>query len=263
MVKFIGQTKLVDTFSKYTLAQLPKTFMLIGAEGCGKHTLAKYVADKFNLVFTEISQDIEQDTLVEYNLSVFNTLYFIDLDKFYEKQQNKLLKFIEEPPSTATVCIAASAEANVLPTILNRCIKYTFAPYTEVELRQVKFINSDIAYKVCLTPGQLIEADYMQLQAIYDCCKYLIANLNNLTYTKLLSISFKINYNEEYDKFNFNTFCNTLKLVALENYKQTGTGYSLNIYRTINSYLQLLPTANFVKESFILNLFNKLYEVFA
>ena len=73
-------------------------------------------------------------------------IYYIDLSNFLEKQQNKLLKFIEEPAMNTFICIGTISEACALPTVLNRCLKYIFEPYSVEELRQIKFINKD--YKI-------------------------------------------------------------------------------------------------------------------
>ena len=45
----IGQTKLLSKID--TMEYLPKTLMFLGPTGCGKHTIAKYTAEKFNLYF--------------------------------------------------------------------------------------------------------------------------------------------------------------------------------------------------------------------
>ena len=49
-MNIIGQTKLlskIDTY--YTMNSLPKIMMFLGLTGCGKHLVAKYVAETFKL----------------------------------------------------------------------------------------------------------------------------------------------------------------------------------------------------------------------
>ena len=45
----IGQTKLINRINSFTIDSLPHSILMIGDLGCGKHTLCKYIADKFGL----------------------------------------------------------------------------------------------------------------------------------------------------------------------------------------------------------------------
>ena len=50
MINIIGQEKLVARIATYYSTQfLPKTLMFLGPTGCGKHLVAKYVAETFKL----------------------------------------------------------------------------------------------------------------------------------------------------------------------------------------------------------------------
>ena len=51
-MNIIGQTKLLSKIN--AMEYLPKTLMFLGPAGCGKHTIAKYTAEKFGLDFVEI-----------------------------------------------------------------------------------------------------------------------------------------------------------------------------------------------------------------
>ena len=97
MCKIIGQKKLLNQLNNYTDTTLPKTMLFIGDFGCGKHTIAKHVAQNFNLDYVEINESVSTEDLTDFNYRPVNTLYVIDLTKFSEKQQNQFLKFIEEP----------------------------------------------------------------------------------------------------------------------------------------------------------------------
>ena len=123
----IGQTKLLSKIENYyATKRLPKTMMFLGPSGCGKHVFADYIVDKFDLDYVEISENVSVQELDEYLHSTIDTLYVIDLNKFTEKEQNKVLKFIEEPSKSVYVLLIANSEAGVLNTILNRCIVYLF-----------------------------------------------------------------------------------------------------------------------------------------
>ena len=133
----IVQTKLLAKIESYFMTKrLPKAMMFIGPSGCGKHVLADYIVDKFDLDYVEINENISVQDLDEYLHSTIDTLYVIDLNKFTEKQQNQFLKFIEEPSKSVYALLLASSEAGILNTILNRCIKHTFEPYTKEQFEE-------------------------------------------------------------------------------------------------------------------------------
>ena len=43
----IGQTKLLNKINALNIDSLPHSILMIGDLGCGKHTLCKYIANKF------------------------------------------------------------------------------------------------------------------------------------------------------------------------------------------------------------------------
>ena len=157
MTKVIGQTKLMSIIDSYTIQTLPKALMLIGQAGCGKHTISRYISEKFNLDYVEIEESVSSVDIENFLYSTINTLYVIDLTKFSEKQQNQFLKFIEEPSKSVYIILTASSEAGVLNTVLNRCTKYTFEPYTKQEVEQITGTTvNEKAFTIFKTPGKLL-----------------------------------------------------------------------------------------------------------
>ena len=131
-MNIIGQTKLLSKIN--AMEYLPKTLMFLGTVGCGKHTIAKYTAEKFGLDFVEIEESVSAQDLEDYTHKTLDTLYLINLNNFTEKQQNQFLKFIEEPSKSVYIILIANSEAGILNTILNRSIKYHLEPYTKEHL---------------------------------------------------------------------------------------------------------------------------------
>ena len=149
MTRIVGQSKLLTTINSYSKQTLPKALMLIGTIGCGKHTVARYIAEKFELDYVEIEESVTAADLDSFTYKTIDTLYVINLNKFSEKQQNSLLKFLEEPSKSVYVLLMAESEVNVLGTILNRCIKYTFEPYTKEQLEQITNTSiNEVAFKI-------------------------------------------------------------------------------------------------------------------
>ena len=222
-MNIIGQNKLlskIDTY--YTMNSLPKTMMFIGQTGCGKHMIAKYVAETFKLDYKEINEDVSNVELADYRHSTIDTLYVIDLNKFTEKQQNQFLLWIEEPSKSVYVILTATSEAGVLSTILNRCIKYNFEPYTKEQIEQITNTSvNDLAFKIFQTPGKLLNLTEQSFNELMHLAGQTVTNISRVEYANALVTATKINYKDLYNKIDFDLFFDAMEYLALEDYKNT------------------------------------------
>jgi DNA polymerase III delta prime subunit len=262
MTNIIGQSKLVskiDTY--YNMNSLPKTLMFIGPLGCGKHTFAKHISEKFELDYVEINEDITAQDLDGYLYSTINTLYVIDLNKFTEKQQNQFLKFIEEPSKSVYVLLIAASEAGILNTILNRCIKHTFEPYAKEQIEQItnNSIN-ETAFKIFKTPGKLLNVTDASLQSLLDVGNKVVKQLARASYGNALSVSTKINYKDLYNKLDFDLFLDTVEYLALEDYKSSTAENSFTVFKVTNQFKQYATQQRLIKETLMLNYLTTLWE---
>lgn len=261
-MNIIGQNKLlskIDTY--YTMNSLPKTLMFIGTAGCGKHLMAKYVAEAFKLDYKEINENVSAVDLDDYLYSTISALYVINLNEFTEKQQNQFLKFIEEPSKSVYVILTATSEAGVLPTILNRCIKYNFEPYTKEQVEQITNTTvNDLAFKIFQTPGKLLNLTEVCFNAIIDLAEKVIKHIQRAEYAHALVISTKINYKDFYDKIDFNLFLDAVEYLALEDYKNTANEQSLTVFKITNQFKQFATQQNLIKEVLMINYLTTLWE---
>jgi len=269
-----GQQKLLNKLNSYTLENLPKTILFLGEKGCGKHLTALYLAEKFELDIVNINSDTSAEDLINYSQDPVAKIYFIDLDNISSKkysQENKLkaqnpfLKFIEEPSMNAYIILSASSTSNALVTILNRCIKFTFEPYTADFLKEKfewQIANpNDLVYKICTTPGQLSGIDGNNILELQSLCDTIVHSIFRATYANALKIFGKVNYAENYDKFDFNLFFKMLKYVAFEDYKINKTETSLNIYNYTNQATISLLDERLNKETFMVNFLDGLWRL--
>lgn len=263
----IGQTKLLETLDKYTLETLPKTILLLGEEGAGKHTIAKYLANKMQLDAIEINESITNDDLTDYQQSPVAKFYIINLNNFIDKQQNQFLKFIEEPSDSVYIILLANSEIGILPTVLNRCIKFHLDPYTVDELRSVSWFSESLppeVFKICTTPGQVKNAESGNIKKLYELCSKIIKYATQLSYTNLLAIVPSINFNakesENNNKYDFDLFFKALELTASNDYIKTGSEISFKIYTFTNKFRQQLIGKLIAKENFMINFLTNLWE---
>ena len=261
MTKVIGQTKLMSIIDSYTIQTLPKTLMFIGQAGCGKHTISKYISEKFNLDFVEIDENISSANIEDFLYRTINTLYVIDLTKLTEKQQNSVLKFIEEPSKSVYVILTACSEAGVLNTVLNRCVKYTFEPYTKQEVEQITGTSvNEQAFTIFKTPGKLLNTTDGSFNNIITLADNLVKNIHAAKYANALVISTKINYKDLYNKVDFNLFFDAVEYLALEDFKTNGTQRSFIIFKITNQFKQYAVQSNLIKETLMLNYLTTLWE---
>ena len=261
MQNIIGQTRLLSIINSYTSHTLPKSLMFVGPSGCGKRTMAKYVAYKFALDFVEIDDTVLSTDLDNFMHRTLNTLYLIDLTKFSEKQQNQFLKFIEEPSKSVYIVLITNSETTVLNTILNRCIKYTLEPYSKEQIELITNSTvSEEAFKIFKTPGKLLNLTESSFRSVIALAENIVHTINSKNYANTIAIATKINYKDLYNKIDFNLFFDAVEYVALEDFKKNNTKQSFIIFTITNNFRQYVAKQTFIKEMLMLNYLTTIWE---
>lgn len=209
----IGQEKILEKLKSFTLQSLPHTILFVGKRGCGKHTIVKELASHFGVDVVDISEDINNDFLVEIYVRSLQIFYLVDIDKITERNQNTLLKILEEPPTSAYMILISTSKKLLLDTVLNRCMTYEFEDYTKEQLKEFVMDNAygDKALQVCTTPGQLLTLNYKTLDDIEESVNKLLEKLNVVLLPSLLNLVDRINFEDDYDKYDLDVFLNILE----------------------------------------------------
>ena len=261
MARIIGQSRLVSIINSFTKQTLPKTMLFIGPSGCGKHTISKYLAERFSLDVINIDESVTADELNSYLIKTIDTLYIIDLNKFSEKQQNQFLKFIEEPSKSTYVILLANSEIGILPTVINRCSKYFFDSYSKEEIEQILNTTvNDLAFNIFRTPGKLLNLTENSFRDLLTLGEKVISRIGQVTYGDALIISTRINYKDLYSKVDFNLFFDVVEFLALEDFKTNNNKQSLVIFEITNKFKQYTTQYNLLKEALMLNYLTTLWE---
>ena len=260
----IGQEKLVKALEGYTLETAPKTILFLGQSGCGKSWIANAFAKQLDLEVVVVQPDSTAEKLIEYYQCPINKMYLIDLKEITEKDQNKFLKFIEEPSKTMNIILMAESTVGILPTILNRCVKYVFEPYTPEQLKQFDWAvncSEEIAYEICKTPGQLLELSADNLDQALGLCRAIISSVDKANYANTLSIVTKINLKDDAKKIDFKLFFDLMTYAAFDDYKKNNNELSFKIYLyTIRQQAKAL-NINVAKEAFLLNYLDNIWRL--
>lgn len=235
MCKIIGQTKLINNINNLICnKKLSHTILILGDYGSGKHTLANYIADKMYLNITDITNAISDEVIAEINAKTYSSIYLIDLDKINEKQQNIILKFIEEPNIFTYIVLIAKNKINLLSTICNRCFTINMLPYSKEELSN--FTSDETALTLLDTPGKIINTNMNTLLAMKELCSKIILKIKEANYTNTMSIIDKINFKDDYNKFDCILFLDTLIKTCLEMYGDLRP----NVYKILIKYRKYL-----------------------
>lgn len=249
----IGQETVLKKLLCYNFNTLPTNLLLIGPFGAGKHTIVTELQKQLNVNLINIDQKVVFEDLLDITYSTVDKLCLINLTDFSENQQNKLLKFIEEPHQHLKCILISETKLGILDTILNRCIIYYLEQYSIQQLQKVKVFKDDLIYRICKTPGQLLVLDDIAFEQAKQLSILFLNNVSRATFANTLSLITKFNFKEDYNKISLDLFFQLLLYFAYEDYKVNNNKVSLKIYFFTNNFIKDLLYNNINKESFMIS----------
>jgi len=214
----IGQTKIISKINNLTLDNLSHTILLEGLKGSGRHSIVKLLSEKFNIEIVDLSDlKINDELINELSIISIPKIYLIDIQQLTIKDQNVLLKFLEEPNSYCYNILLCENSSQLLPTILNRCQLYKLEPYTKEELKlfydeytqfqEFKYENDKI-FDIAATPGDLVELILnTDLEKTLSLIDNILSNIANANFANVLVLVDKIReFNPDKGLTNFEMF---------------------------------------------------------
>lgn len=206
----IGQERLRRQINNLDLNTFPKSLLVIGDEGSGKHLLVNEIAKRLNLQIIELDEGISLDTINEIYISVLPCIYMLDMDVISKTrrndiQQNKILKLLEEPPKAAFIILLSESKTTIIDTILNRCQVWKMDPYSEKEQQEIygkadNFIEK--GHRFITQPGQLINASTNDLDYLDTLTSNIRDNIYRANTSNILTIKDRINFCTNYSYIN-------------------------------------------------------------
>lgn len=260
----IGQKRLISKLNSYSIDTFPRSVMLVGEKGSGKHLLAGYIKDNIiQLPLLDVTENISDEYLDQIYRNPNPFIYMIDISEITEKAQNTILKFVEEPPNNAFILILAEHKNLVLNTVLNRCIIFELEQYSAEELKQ--FVddeeNADIIIQVLRTPGKLINTNLKVFKDALDLCNKIIDKINIASYPNTLSIASKVNYKDEYDKIDVDLMLDLLCFSMLSRYRETNNKTILTMYEVTREHRKSLLDKRVNKQLLFENYLSILWQI--
>ena len=224
----MGQNNLLKQI--YALKSLPHSLLLVGSRGSEEYETVEKIAAHFDYMMYDLTELISKDFIDEIMASHVQTVYYVNLNNMSSANQNILLKFFEEPSEYAYVILVSENIESVLQTIITRSYIFHFDKYTREDLLKKFPTATEEMLAICETPGQLTLAMHSNLQKLIQLCDLLVSKLAEASLRSTLSIADKINYKDDYSKYDLFLFLRCLGLSTLK-------------YQDYESYKIILDTA--------------------
>ena len=90
--------------------------------------------------------------------------------------------------------------------------------------------------EIFTTPGQILASNTDIVNSLYDLCLKIIDKIQLSSYPNALSISEKINYDDEYDKFDLISFFRMMNHVILDKYISKSDDKLITYMNITNDY---------------------------
>ena len=217
----LGQEKICNKIDSLSLDSFPQSLILVGAEGSGKHLIVDYVSKKFDLTVIDITTTLNQESIEELYNRVEPYLYIINANELTVKDENTILKFIEEPLKNSYIILLAETDIGLLQTILNRCQIWYLQNYSKEDLRKFITNNNDYVLTVASTPGQVIELCNQPFTDMIELADKIISKIHIASVANTLTLSNKLNFKDDKNKFDLKIFVKILLQRVVEQAKSS------------------------------------------
>lgn len=229
-----GQDKIVKKIYSHILDTFPRTLLLEGKLGSGRRSLIKEISYRFNLDIIDISDNLTNEKIEDILCCVSPNIYFINTENITAKNENVILKFLEEPLKNSYIILICEDSNQLIATIRNRCQIWKLEEYSKDFLSS--FINDNVKeeerndiLEYCETPGQVLEYQILPISDMVEYATKIFTMIGSANIANVLNISNAMAYKKEKDKFDFNLFCKILTKVAKKLYCENKINY--NVYK--------------------------------
>lgn len=250
----IGQDALLSKINGYTIDTLPHAILLEGKFGCGKHLLCNYIAEKFNLELVELTTNEDRKDIDSIVFNPSPSLYVVDLTAVLPKFQNSMLKILEEPPDNVFFVCLCTSKSMVLKTILNRCVHFSFSRYEkdilEVFAWEYSETNAKIALRLYDTPGKILKNKDQPFEKIHNMAIDVINRIGNASYPNVLSISNKLAFKSEKNKYDVDTFVQALRVGVYDRILNDSDAMWVRAYDVIKEMQERLSNCIYKQRTF-------------
>lgn len=226
----LGQEKLCSQISAMSLDSFPRSILLVGPSGSGKHLMCEFISEHLNIPLVDITTKLELSTINELYQKVEPHLYLIDVNRIGVKEENLILKFLEEPLKNSYIILIALTENGILPTVVNRCQMWRMAPYSKDILKSFTVEEDSLLLSIAETPGQVKQLRGTNFNDMIALADKIINKIGVASAYNTLTISDKLAFKNESDKIDVRLFTSLLINRIVEFCKQYDDGRLMSAY---------------------------------
>lgn len=250
----IGQEQFIEKLDRYTLSTFPHSVLLLGDKGAGHIDICNYLGEKFGVSVYDISELINTEFINQIYLNTDPAIYTVDIHKITEKEQNVLLKLLEEPNPLTYLILYGESTYSLLETIVNRSYILQMDKFTREQLEPlVSGEDKELILKLCSTPGQIEVANHTDMKALTKLCDTMMTSMCKANLANALTITNKINFKDEYDKFDLDMFIKVY-INELSDYNTERKMEMLEILSEFKRYIDFMNDKKRYFDNFILKL---------
>lgn len=261
-MKLVGQDKIINLINELNLDTFPRSLLLLGQEGSGRHSLCSIISERLKLPIEDITEFLTLDKINEIYMKPEPFIYIIDTRKISVKEQNTILKFIEEPLKNAFILMLSDNKHRLLETIQNRCQVWQLETYTSDILEQFitqSSANKELILDIATTPGQVKKLQSVDISAHLDLAQKIVDCIKVASLPNTLTIADKINYKDEPDKLNFEIFLKLLAYATFNGCVNNKYDYCSDMYIMTKNLLNDATIANIDKKRLLENYLTRLW----
>lgn len=217
-MNILYQDNILEYLDSFTLNNFPHTILLRGPEGSGKHLICSYIANKFNLELIDITDNLTLEFIDTVYISTVPRFYIINSDKLSLKEQNVILKFLEEP-SDLIYILLINSNSFLLDTVINRCLKIELNRYSKNQLATFLNTNNELILKISQTPGDVLTLQNLPFEDMYNFCCKIFKFIHKANLSNCLTISNNLNFTKketDESKYDIDLFCKILLYTSKE-----------------------------------------------
>ena len=240
-----GQEKICNWIDSLSLDEFPRSLIICGESGGGKTLLCKYIAEKYHLTEIDLTESLDQETIDEIYNRVEPYLYRIRINEISVKEENVILKFLEEPLKNSYIVLTAETDDGILPTILNRCQIQYLQSYSKEFLKTFLTKDNPIILDIAHTPGQVMKLCECEFNRVVELAAKIVDKIAIASITNTLSVANKVTFKDEKDKIDGRILIDVLLFTFTARWKLE------NNVKFSNAYLL---TSELKKNLFIKNL---------
>lgn len=245
----VGQERLCRIVDDKNIDTFPKSLILVGNKGSGKSLMINYIATKLGLQIIDITSRLDYETINVINTSPIPYIYKIDSYNISIKDQNIILKFLEEPLNNAFIIIECRSTDSLLTTVINRCQLWTLDEYSkdclvnnfDIPNEFVEFVDN---------PGEWVDYHEQPFSELKHFCDLVVNKIDQAPFENSLKIVDKL-FDEKLN-YNKDLFLKLIKNRYLSNCKVNYT-FDSRIIKEINALQRKLDSNTIDKYDAVLS----------